>query len=92
MGRIGWTAAVLILLLALFTRNSQIFIMSLILLLLGGVVWLWSRYCLSEVTYKRKFGVNRLFFGEQTELLLEVTNAKPLPLAWLRCEDEIPSP
>lgn len=90
MGRIGWTAAVLILLLALFTRNSQIFIMSLILLLLGGVVWLWSRYCLSEVTYKRKFGVNRLFFGEQTELLLEVTNAKPLPLAWLRCEDEIP--
>ena len=29
-------------------------------------------------------------FGEQTELLLEVTNAKPLPLAWLRSEDDIP--
>ncbi len=90
MGRTGWTAAVCILLLALFTRNSLIFTMALILSLLGLVVWLWSRYSLSEVTYQRKFGMERLFFGEQTELLLEVTNAKPLPLAWLRCEDEIP--
>ena len=90
MGRTGWTAAVLILLVALITRNSLIFTMALIMGLLGTVVWLWSRYSLSEVTYLRKFGVDRLFFGEQTELLLEVTNAKPLPLAWLRCEDEIP--
>ena len=90
MGRTGWTAAVLILLVALITRNSLIFTMALIMGLLGTVVWLWSRYSLSEVTYRRRFGVDRLFFGEQTELLLEVTNAKPLPLAWLRCEDEIP--
>lgn len=90
MGRTGWAAAVFILLLALFTRNSLIFTMALILSLLGLVVWLWSRFCLSEVTYRRNFGVERLFFGEQTELLVEVTNAKPLPLAWLRCEDEIP--
>ena len=90
MGRTGWTAAVLILLVALITRNSLIFTMALIMGLLGTVVWLWSRYSLSEVTYLRRFGVDRLFFGEQTELLLEVTNAKPLPLAWLRCEDEIP--
>ena len=90
MGRTGWTAAILILLVALITRNSLIFTMALIMGLLGTVVWLWSRYSLSEVTYRRRFGVDRLFFGEQTELLLEVTNAKPLPLAWLRCEDEIP--
>ena len=90
MGRTGWTAAVVIMLIALITRNSLIFTMALIMGLLGTVVWLWSRYCLSEVTYRRRFGVDRLFFGEQTELLVEATNAKPLPLAWLRCEDEIP--
>ena len=90
MGRTGWTAAVVILVLALFTRNSLIFTMALILGLLGLVVWLWSRYSLSEVTYRRRFGVERLFFGEETDLRLEVTNAKPLPLAWLRCEDDIP--
>ncbi len=90
MGRTGWTAAVVILVLALSTRNSLIFTMALILGLLGLVVWLWSRYSLSEVTYRRRFGVERLFFGEETDLRLEVTNAKPLPLAWLRCEDDIP--
>ncbi len=90
MGRVGWTAAVIILLVALFKRDNLIFTMALILGLLGTVVWLWSRYSLSEVTYRRRFSVERLFFGEQTELLLEVTNAKPLPLAWLRSEDDIP--
>lgn len=90
MGRVGWTAAVAILILALSTRNSLIFTMALILGLLGLVVWLWSRYSLSEVTYRRRFDVDHVFFGEKTELHLEVTNAKPLPLAWLRCEDDIP--
>ena len=90
MGRVGWMAAVIILLVALFKRDNLIFTMALILGLLGTVVWLWSRYSLSEVTYRRRFSVERLFFGEQTELLLEVTNAKPLPLAWLRSEDDIP--
>ena len=90
MGRVGWTAAILVLLLALIKRDNLIFTMALIMGLLGAVVWLWSRYSLSEVTYRRRFGVDRLFFGEQTELLLEVTNAKPLPLAWLRSEDDIP--
>ena len=90
MGRTGWMAAAVILVLALATRNSLIFSMALILSLLGLVVWLWSRYCLTEVTYRRQFGVERLFFGEKTDLRLEVTNAKPLPLAWLRCEDDIP--
>ncbi len=90
MGRAGWTAAVVILVLALATRNSLIFTMALILGLLGLVVWLWSRYSLSEVTYRRRFSVDHLFFGEETDLHLEVTNAKPLPLAWLRCEDDIP--
>ena len=90
MGRTGWMAAAVILVLALATRNSLIFSMALILSLLGLVVWLWSRYCLTEVTYRRQFGVERLFYGEKTDLRLEVTNAKPLPLAWLRCEDDIP--
>ena len=90
MGRTGWMAAAVILVLALATRNSLIFTMALILSLLGLVVWLWSRYCLTEVTYRRQFGVERLFFGEKTDLRLEVTNAKPMPLAWLRCEDDIP--
>ena len=90
MGRTGWTAAALILFVSLITRSNLIFTMALIFGLMGAVVWLWSRYSLAEVTFRRRFVVDRLFFGEKTDLLLEVTNAKPLPLAWLRCEDDIP--
>ena len=32
----------------------------------------------------------RLFCGEQLELWIEIVNAKPLPLAWLKAEDEFP--
>lgn len=90
MGRLGWLAAGIVLLAAVLLRNSLFFTMGLILLLIGLVSLLWSRYCLAAVSYRRRLGSDRLFFGEQTDLWIEVTNAKPLPLAWLRCEDEIP--
>jgi uncharacterized protein (DUF58 family) len=35
--------------------------------------------------------VARLAFGESTDLWIEVVNAKPLPLAWLKIEDEFPA-
>ncbi|MBX2998869.1 MAG: DUF58 domain-containing protein [Caldilineaceae bacterium] len=90
MGRLGWLAVGIVLLTAVLLRNSLFFTMGLILLLIGLVSLLWSRYCLAAVSYRRRLGTDRLFFGEQTDLWVEVTNAKPLPLAWLRCEDEIP--
>jgi uncharacterized protein (DUF58 family) len=90
MGRLGWLAVGIVLLAAVLLRNSLFFTMGLILLLIGLVSLLWSRYCLAAVSYRRRLGAHRLFFGEQTDLWIEVTNAKPLPLAWLRCEDEIP--
>ena len=33
---------------------------------------------------------DRLFPGEETDFWIEVVNAKPMPLTWLRAEDEIP--
>lgn len=91
MGRAGWVAVAFLLLAAIILRNSLLFTMGMLLVLLGITTWLWSRYCLVEVRYRRRFGSKRLFFGEETDFSIEVTNAKPLPLAWLRCEDEIPN-
>ncbi len=90
MGRLGWLSVILVVLAAVLLRNSLLFTMGLILALVGLAAWLWSRYCLVEVSYQRRFGSRRLFYGESTDLWIEVTNAKPLPLAWLRAEDEIP--
>jgi uncharacterized protein (DUF58 family) len=58
--------------------------------LASGASALWSRYCLHELTYRRRFRDARIFHGEETELTIEVTNAKPLPLAWLLIRDAFP--
>ena len=40
--------------------------------------------------YARAFATERLFFGEEADLWIEIVNAKPLPLTWLKTEDEFP--
>ena len=86
-----WGLVVLVLLASVILRHSLLFLMGLLLALVGGVSYFWTRTCLVGVTYRRRLGTDRLFPGEETELALEVVNAKPLPLAWLRAEDEMPS-
>jgi uncharacterized protein (DUF58 family) len=72
-------------------RHNLLFLMSLFLALIGGVSLLWARTCLEAVSYRRHFESTRLFPGEETEVTVEIINAKPLPLAWLRAEDDIPA-
>lgn len=76
---------------SLVLRNYLLFLLGILLALVSGVTALWDRYALSNVTYTRRLGTARMFVGEETELCIEVVNAKPLPLAWLRVEDEIPN-
>ena len=42
------------------------------------------------MTYRRQLRDTRIFYGEETELTIEVTSAKPLPLAWLLIRDAFP--
>ena len=92
MKRLGWWWLVaLLVVLGLALRHNLLFLMSLLMALAGGASWLWTRFCLAGVTYRRRFGARRLFYGDETGLSLEVVNAKPLPLAWLRVEDEFPA-
>ena len=72
-------------------QNSMLFLLDLTLVLIVFTSWLWGRYCLAGVSYGRRLTTNRLFPGEETDLWIEVINAKPLPLTWLRAEDEIPT-
>ncbi len=87
--------ALIILLLLFFVsmvlQNSMLFLLDLTLLIIVFTSWLWGKYCLAGVSYARRFTVDRLFPGEETDLWVEVINAKPLPLSWLRAEDEIPT-
>lgn len=90
MGRIWWILAAGLAIISVLMRHNLLFLMSLLLALVGGVSVLWSRYCLTNVTYVRRLSRTRIFCGEETNLAIEITNAKPLPLAWLRAEDRVP--
>jgi uncharacterized protein (DUF58 family) len=72
-------------------RNSMLFLLDLTLLIIVFTSWVWGRYCLVGISYARRFTADRLFPGEETDLWVEVVNAKPLPLTWLRTEDKIPT-
>jgi uncharacterized protein (DUF58 family) len=85
-----WVLLGILLLLGLVLRSSLFFLFVILLAIASGTSALWSRYCLDAVAYRRSFSDNRIFHGEETRLTIEVTNAKPLPLAWLLIRDSFP--
>jgi len=75
---------------SLLLREAQLFVVGVILLLVAGVSFVWERYCLVGLGYRRSLGQARAMFGEEVSLTLEIVNDKPLPLAWLEIEDTVP--
>jgi uncharacterized protein (DUF58 family) len=51
----------------------------------------WSRLCLAGVTCLRSLSENRVFPGEKVKLTLHLANRKPLPLPWIRVDEQIPA-
>jgi uncharacterized protein (DUF58 family) len=90
IGSLWWLIVGALLLAAIGLRQGPLFLFSLLLLLGSAASALWARYCLAGVQYRRVLGANRLNFGEETELAVEIINAKPMPLGWLRIRDEWP--
>ena len=76
---------------SILLRSPLLFFLAVLLGLVAGASALWGRYCLAGISYVRRFGSARLFCGETTDLWLETTNLKPLPLPWLKIEDEFPA-
>lgn len=83
---IGW----ILLLVGVATRQPLGFVLGAVVLLSAGASYLWDRYCLARVEYRRLFTPRRAFYGETITFTMEVTNRKPLPLAWLEVVDELP--
>jgi uncharacterized repeat protein (TIGR01451 family) len=82
--------AVLIFIISLALHQIALALICLLFLLTGGVSRLWNRYCLHRIEYHRRLSQNHAFFGDEIIYEIEVTNRKPLPLAWLQVEDELP--
>lgn len=87
----AWIAlAVFFGLLGVVFRQDSLLIMSTVLLTVIAVAWLWNRYALRGVVYRRRLSERRAFVGEEVILTVQVTNGKLLPVAWLKAEDELP--
>lgn len=81
---------ILLLALSFVLRSPLLFLVAALSLMVAGSSALWGRYCLAGVTYERRLSAARLLCGEEADLWVEIVNAKPLPLAWLKTEDEVP--
>ncbi len=90
-GLLWWTTIAVLFLLAVILRQGMLSVFVMVLSLAAGASELWARYCLTNVTYHRHLRDTHLFYGEETELVLEFVNAKPLPLAWLFVQDDFPA-
>ena len=82
--------AFIILILGIALHQVALALVALLFLLTGGVSRLWNKYCLNRIEFKRRLSHYNVFFGEEITLEIEVTNRKPLPLAWLRVENDLP--
>jgi len=76
--------------LSIILRSQLLFLVSIFLWLVIGVALLWARYCLVNLSYRRHLERDHLYLGEETDLQMEIVNAKPLPLPWLRIDDLMP--
>ena len=56
----------------------------------GVLSLVWSRLALSDVTYERALPEQKVFLGEEVSLTVSLSNKKPLPLPWLKVNDEFP--
>lgn len=90
MSRLLNSLTFILIIASIVLRNPLLFLVAMLLALVALTTALWGRYALAGVTYKRRLGTARMFVGEETDLWIEITNAKPLPLAWLKVDDEFP--
>lgn len=80
--------AAILLIYGMAARQPSLTVLATLLLLTAGASWLWSRWSLLAVTYRRRLGATRVFRDEELLLRLELINKKLLPLAWIEVEDQ----
>ncbi len=80
--------AILLLLAGAIVEVPVAIVLAIVILLLETVRSVWRRAGLERVHYRRILARDRITWGEEIPTAVEVWNAKGLPLAWLRAEDE----
>ena len=64
MNRLSYIFIALIIFIAAWLRSELLLLIGVIMALLAAASWLWTRYCMSALSYERHFSTNRLYMGE----------------------------
>ena len=92
LNRIGVLSLLAVLLLAGWYNQIGIVVILSLFLVAAGLAKAWSHLSLSGVHCHRILSARRIFPGETLELALELVNRKPIPLPWVKVDDEMPLP
>ena len=90
IGELWLFFSIVLLVVSIIIKQVPLFLVALLFFMAGGLARLWDKYSLQRVEFHRHLSSNRVFFGEEVKMELEVSNRKPLPLPWLKVDDEIP--
>jgi uncharacterized protein (DUF58 family) len=87
----GLAALAAILVFAAWSNQAPIVLLMGLFLSAALVAKGWSRLCLMGVTCQRSLSETRVFPGDMVNLILHVSNRKPLPLPWIQVDDHLPA-
>jgi uncharacterized protein (DUF58 family) len=85
-----WQAIVLIILLAFFAISSGwrvLYLLTYVLLTLLILSWLWARYSLRKMAFRRTASVGRVQAGEIFDERLQLDNISVMPKLWVQLAD-----
>jgi uncharacterized protein (DUF58 family) len=81
---------VLLVILALVLKQPALLVVALLFFLTSGVARLWSTYALKRLEYRLELSERRVYFGENINIEISLSNSKFLPLPWISLEVEVP--
>ncbi len=56
----------------------------------AGLGLVYSKASLKHLVYRREFSSRKAMVGDEISVRIGVENRKPLPVLWLKCDDEVP--
>jgi uncharacterized protein (DUF58 family) len=85
-----WQALALVIILAFFAISSGwhvLYVLTYVMLLLFVLSWLWSRYSLHNMVFRRASAATRVQVGEIFDERLTLDNVSVLPKLWVQIAD-----
>jgi uncharacterized protein (DUF58 family) len=80
-------AAILLVIAGTFLDVPIAVILSIVVLMVEAIRQVWARFGLGGVSYRRRLERDRVGWGEEIPVTIEIWNRQRLPLAWLRADD-----